>query len=228
VPSALSTVRTLAGITLTRLLRGKALWIGAVIAALPVVFAAIVRSRPGAASPELLFQSSRPVLALLPALFVGGSIGEAIEDRTSTYLWSRPIARWAVLVGTLGALAPVAVLQIVAAWFGAIEVATGAAPTLASCLALTGGAIASSLVATGIATVLPKHGMAMTIGYMLVDIFIGLMPFSLREISITQQTTVLAGFDHGSPPSAGAAIALTAASGLWLAIGLLRVRRLEV
>jgi len=32
------------------------------------------------------------------------------------------------------------------------------------------------------ATVAPKHGMALTIGYMLVDLFIGAMPFSLNEL----------------------------------------------
>jgi ABC-type transport system involved in multi-copper enzyme maturation permease subunit len=228
VPSAGSTVTTLVGITLRRLLRGKAVWLGAVISGLQVAYAAIVRPYPELASTAHLFPSSMPVLALLPAMFVGASIAEDLDDRTSTYLWSRPIARWTVVAGKLCALTPIVIVLIVIGWFAAIAIATGALPTLASCVALAAGAAATSLVAAGIATVMPRHGMAMTIGYMLLDIFVGAMPFSLRELAITRQITAFAGLASEPPALIASVIAMVVMSGLWLGIGLVRIRRLEV
>ena len=228
VPTPLSTVLTLAGITLKRLGRGKALWIGGMFAALPIVFASFAHTWHAAPSPDVLLNITLLLLALLPAMYVGASIGEEIEDRTSTYLWSRPIARWAVLAGKLCALAPIVIVLIVGGWYAAIMVWTEAPPSLASCAALAAGCVASSLVAAGIATVVPKHGMALTIGYMLVDVFIGAMPFSLNALSITHQTHELANLFGGQPAIVTPLIALLAVSSVWAAIGFVRIRRLEV
>jgi len=227
VPGALSSVWTLAAITLNRLGRGKALWIGLLIAALRVLYAGLVRGRLDLASPDRLFQSSMPLLALLPAVFVGASIGEELDDHTSTYVWSRPIARWAVLAGKLCALTPIVLALIVGSWYAAIELATQAAPSAISCLALAAGAVATSLVAAGIATVMPRHGRAMTIGYLLVDIFVGLLPFSLSELSITHQVHVLARLTDDAPAIAMPLIAMAVVSGVWAAIGFVRIGRLE-
>ena len=228
VPSNATAVWTLAGITLKRLGRGKAPWIGAGIAALPLVLAFVGRSRPALVSPMVLLQLEMVILALLSAMFVATSIGEELDDRTSTYLWSRPIARWAVLAGKLCALTPIVAALLVASWGAAIGLATGVAPPLASCLALATGAVAASLVAAGIATVMPRYGMAMTIGYVLVDTFIGLLPFSAREISIAHQTTVLANLDGEPHTLAMPLITMAVISGLWAAVGFVRIRRLEV
>ena len=228
VPSSAAAVWTLAGITLTRLGRGKAPWIGAGIAGLPLVLAVAGRSHPELASPGVLLELQMVILALLSAMFVATSIGEEIDDRTSTYLWSRPIARWAVLAGKLCALTPIVAALLVAGWCGAIALATGAAPTLASCLALGASAVAASLIAAGIATVMPRYGMAMTIGYVLVDTFVGLLPFSAQEISITHQTTVLANLDSEPRTLAMPLLTMALISGVWAVVGFVRIRRLEV
>jgi ABC-type transport system involved in multi-copper enzyme maturation permease subunit len=228
VPSTGSSVATLAAITFKRLTRGKALWIGALIAALPLIYASVVKAGHGSASAGDLFRLPVLLLVLLPAMFVSASIGEEIEDRTSTYLWSRPIARWAVLAGKLSALVPVVIALIVGGWVVASEGWSGAAPSLRSCAALGAASVASALVAAGIATIVPRHGMAMTIGYMLVDTFIGALPFSLRELSISHQADVLANLDGGSPGIATPLVAMLVVSGLWAAIALSRIRRLEV
>jgi ABC-type transport system involved in multi-copper enzyme maturation permease subunit len=229
VPGTLSTLWTMAGVTLRRLRRGKALWIGILIAGLPVVNAIIVRTYAGKlhASPDEMFVTSLVLLALLPAMFVGASIGEEIEERTSTYLWSRPIARWAVLAGKLSALTPIVIALIVGGWCAATLVWTAHAPMLISCVALAIGCVAASLVATGIATLVPKHGMALTIGYLLVDLFIGALPFSLRELSITHQVHLLAQVD-GDPPVFGAPlVAMLVVAGLWSVIAVARIQRIE-
>jgi len=227
VPTTLSTVLTLAGVTLTRLGRGKALWIGGLFAALPVAYAIGVHARHVAPSPDDLFKISLLLLALLPAMYVGASIGEEIEDRTSTYLWSRPIARWAVLAGKLCALTPLVIALVVGGWYAGIRIWTDAAPTAMSCAALAAGCVAASLIAAGIATVVPKHGMALTIGYMLVDLFIGALPFSLNQLSITNQANVLANLGGSPSGLVTPVIAMVVMSGLWAAVGFERIRRLE-
>ena len=233
VPTTSSTVCTLAAITLKRLGRGKALWIGALIAALPPAFAVVfsatkLHTRQGTPVPDDLFTISAGLLVMLPAMFVGASIGEEIEERTSTYLWSRPIARWAVLAGKLCALTPIVIVLIAGGWYAGVMIWAQAAPSLTSCIALAAGCVATSVVAAGIATVVPKHGMALTIGYMLVDVFIGAMPFSLNELSITNQTRELTNLFGGQPAIATPLIAMIAVSGLWAAVGFVRIRRLEV
>ncbi len=229
VPGTLSTVWTLARVTLKRLSRGKAMWIGIMIAALPVINATVIHAYASKLkpSPGDMFTASVLLLALLPAMFVGASIGEEIEDRTSTYLWSRPIARWVVLGGKLCALVPIVIVLICGGWYAANEVWLATAPTMISCVALAAGCVAVSLVASGIATIVPKHGMALTIGYVLVDVFIGALPFSLQELSLTHQTQVLARLDSGPHPIGTPLIAMLLVSGLWGAIGFLRIRRLE-
>jgi hypothetical protein len=227
VPSTLSTVWTLAGVTLKRLGRGKALWIAVLFAALPVVYASLVRNRHLSDSAKDLFTVSTLLLAIVPAMFVSSSIGEEIEDRTSTYLWSRPIARWAVLVGKLCALTPIVIALVVGGWYVAVQVERASAPLATSCVALAAGGVAASLIAAGIATVLPKHGMSLTIGYMLVDVFIGAMPFSLRELSITHQTAVLAQLGSEPPATSSALIAMAVVAGVWSVVAFARIRLLE-
>src|SRR6188508_2102736 len=88
-------VRLIAAVTWRRMLRGRALPIGIVIALLPTMFAVAIRGfgvEPGGG--EVMFSFELLVTAVLGAMLVGSSIGEDIEDRTSTYLWSRPVARW--------------------------------------------------------------------------------------------------------------------------------------
>jgi hypothetical protein len=226
VPPTSVMIRTLAGVTLKRLARGKALWIAAVLAALPVVFAAVLLGRGRPASPRELLAPSLLLFAVLPALLVGASVGEEIEDRTSTYLWSRPIVRWAVLAGKLTALTPIVVVLCVGGWAIASALNTGA-PSVAGCLGLAAGAVASSLVVAGIAVVVPRHGMALTIAYMLVDLFVGELPFSLRQLAITYHTRALAGLADDAGIAAPL-IGLAVIAGVWTAIGLHRIRRIEV
>jgi ABC-type transport system involved in multi-copper enzyme maturation permease subunit len=229
VPGTLSSVLTLAGVTLRRLSRGKALWIGLGIAALPIVNAVVVKANQQDfnASPMEMFVVSMVLLALLPAMFIGASIGEEIEERTSTYLWSRPVARWAVIAGKLCALAPIVIALIAGGRCAVHVIWADRPPPLASVAALAAGCLGASVVAAGVATVVPKHGMAFTIAYVLIDLFIGALPFSLSELSLTHQTALLS--QLGKEPSgiAAPAITLLVLSAIWGAIAYLRIQRLE-
>ena len=228
VPSPSSTVMTLARITLKRLGRGKALWIGAGIAALPAVAAVIAHARRPTLDARDVFLRVLPLLAVLPAIFVASSLGEELEQRTSTYLWSRPIARWAVPAGKLCALVPIVIALTLGGWYAAVLAGTGSGPPLGSSVALAAGCLAISLVATGIAVVVPRYAMALTIGYALVDAVVGWLPFSLSELSITHQVRVLANLGGGPAPIATPVLAMAVVSGLWGAVGLVRIQRTEV
>jgi ABC-2 type transport system permease protein len=227
IPSPLATTVTIAALTWTRLLRGRALWVGLLIAVLPLMYAGAMRS-VGESTGIELFGIVGLILAVLAPMFVGSSIGEEIEDRTTTYLWSRPVPRWAILAGKLLALAPLAAVIALVSWGAACRIAWDIWPSLQTCGALVAGAFAISFVAAGIATLAPRHGTALTIIYMLFfDTPLGVLPATVRELSVTHQVRTLAGTTPFETGLASAAIALTILSGVWILVAALRVRRLE-
>lgn len=230
VPTTASVLVTLMGVTLRRLLRGRAIWVVMLIALLPVLFAALARA--GGDSGDSDYESvgivQLIVMALLPSVFVASSIGEEIEDRTTTYLWSRPLARWTIVFGKLLALAPLAAALVLGGWLAANQIALEQPPPLQSVVAFAAGGVAISAIAAGIALIVPKHGMALSIIYLVVfDQIIGNIPASLRAISVNRQVQLLAEIAPDAPNLVEPALTLVSIAALWLVIGLLRLRRLE-
>jgi len=134
------------------------------------------------------------------------------------------------VIGKLIALAPVAAALVVGAWVLSYQVATTELPSLRSTLALAGGSIAIGMMAAGIATVVPKHGMALSVVYIvLVDSAVGAIPASIRSISVTRQVVLLAGFDRSeaSIDVVEPAITMAIIACAWLAVGFWRIRKLE-
>lgn len=226
VPGGLATTVTMARLTWTRMIRGRALWVGFLIALLPVMFAVVMRMfrEPGGE----LFTIEVLVLAVLGPMFVGSSIGEEIEERTTTYLWSRPIPRWVIVGGKLAALAPLTALIVVVSWIASSLIAWNQWPPLQTCGALAAGAFVISFVSAGIATLAPRHGMALAIVYMLFfDFPVGILPATVQELSIGHQVRTLSGTSPLETGAGSAVIALAIISALWLVIAAVRVRRLE-
>jgi ABC-2 type transport system permease protein len=225
VPSTIAVLMTIVGVTWKRVLRSRSVWVVLAIALLPSIFGAAMSGRFGAR--EAVSVTELIVMSLLPSVFVGASVGEEIEDRTTTYLWSRPLPRWTVIFGKLLGLAPLAALLIAGGWYLAIQIGTGAPPSLRSTLAFAAGGVAVSAVAACIAILIPKHGMSLSITYLvIIDLIVGGIPASLQSISITRQVRLLAGLEDAAPiiePAITIAIIAT----VWLAVGLLRLRRLE-
>ena len=221
VPSSASALLTLVGVTWRRFARGRAVWVAVVIAALPVLMGAVI------GDPDPVTVITMLVMGLLPPVFVASTIGEELEERTSTYLWSRPLPRWTLLIGKLLALAPIASVLIALGWVVAIQVATGAPPSARSIAAFAIGGLVISAMSAGIGTLVPKHGMALSIVYFVViDLAVGAIPASVQSISITRHVRQLAGLDD--PGTLGEpAITLLIISTVWLAVGLWRIRRLE-
>lgn len=228
IPSPLSTTLTIAFVTWLRILRRRALWVGMVIAAMPVLFAGAMMSQGEVPVGKDLFAIELIVLALLAPMFVATAIGEEVEDRTTTYLWSRPIARWSVLAGKLLTLVPLIVVLVTASWSLAAWIAWERLPPGQTYRALAACALAMSLVAAGIATLSPKHGMALTIVYLLFfDFPLGVLPQTLREMSLGHQVRTLSGMFPDESGLLSAAISLAAIALVWTVVAALRVRRLE-
>jgi ABC-type Na+ efflux pump permease subunit len=221
---------TIASVAMRRLRRGRALWVGALAAALPIAFAGVVREQrdTGVARPDDVFGFVQLVLSVLPALFVASSIGEDIEDRTTAYLWSRPIPRWSVLAGKLVATVPAIWVLSLASWCLASLVG-GIELTAASCAALLLGGTALSIVAAAIATLVPRHAMALTVCYMLFfDLPLGIMPAAIKYLSITHHDRSLADLlGNADDAPSSALIGITVIAGIWGLVGLWRIRRLE-
>jgi ABC-2 type transport system permease protein len=103
-PSALW---TMVRITIERQNRGVRLVVLAVLFALPIVFALLIRRyqapyRPDPVESGLLFSMIFPVLVPLSALLLStGMVQDDIEEQTITYLLIRPIPRWAIYLAKL-------------------------------------------------------------------------------------------------------------------------------
>jgi len=223
VPSTASALATLTGVTLRRLTRTRALWVTLLISLLPAFLASLLHGK--AHVSDMTATAELIVTALLASVFVASSIGEEIEERTTTYLWSRPIPRWTIVVGKLIALAPITGLLAAGGWVLAMKW-TNTPVDLRPTLAFAAGGFALSFVAAGIALLVPKHGMSLSIIYLvIIDLIIGGIPASLQSISITHQVWLLV---RGDDPSIiEPTITMMVIAALWLVVGLLRLRRLE-
>ena len=227
VPSALASTLTMASLTLKRLLRGRALYVALLIAFLPVIYAAAMGGARGIAGDEV-FVFEVLVSAVLAPMFVASSLGEENEDRTTTYLWSRPIPRWSIVAGKLVTLVPIATLVVLGSWILSAQIAWHALPDARPCLALALGVLVLSIVSAGIASLAPRHGMALTICYILFfDSPLGILPATLRELSVTHQIRALSGLWPAEIGLSSPLLALGILALVYGTIGALRIRKLE-
>jgi len=225
VPSTGTQLSTLVRLTLKRMMRGRAVWVCLIIALSPVLLGIALRTNSKAS--EIITGIEILVMAVVSPVLVSSSIGDEIEDRTVTYLWSRPLPRWTMIVGKLLALAPITMVIIIIGWNIAMLLGTQALAPPRTTAGFAIGALAVSTMTVGVATLVPRFGIALSIGYILVlDFGIGLMPAALREISVTYQVSRLLGVDENAAV-AQPAITIMVIAGIWLAIGLWRIRKLE-
>jgi ABC-type transport system involved in multi-copper enzyme maturation permease subunit len=228
VPSPLTSVLTIASLTWTRMIRGRALWVSLLIGALPIMYGGAAK-RAGSAAGNEIFVFEVLIAMVLAPMFVASSIGEEIEDRTTTYLWSRPVARWSIIAGKLLTFIPVTVAIVTVSWVLASKVSWDQWPDQRPTIALASGVAVLCVISAGIATLAPKHGMALTICYVLfLDSPLGVLPATFNQISVTHQVRTLAGIWLGEDAIRTPVIALAIISSVWIAIIGLRIRRLEV
>jgi ABC-type transport system involved in multi-copper enzyme maturation permease subunit len=228
-PSTGTALVTLGRLTFTRLLRGKLMWVSLAIACLPAVLAAALAKQHDVSVVGPVFKTLLGVMAILPPMFAAPAIGEEIEDRTASYLWSRPLRRWTILAGKLLALAPLSMALLAGSWGLAIVAgahAPDAPPAPMTVAAVAAGAFGVSILSAGIATLAPKRGMALAIIYVLiVDLPLGVIPASVQWVSVTHAVSTLAGFEHASRLSGGVALFILCA--IWAMVSFRRISRIE-
>jgi hypothetical protein len=219
----LAAVLAIARLTAWRLVHSRALLFGIVVAALPIAFAAALRGRTGYALRS--FEVEQLLLVVLPAIVVAASITSDLDDRSITYLWSRPIRRWTLVVGKLVVLSPYVAVLVAIGWLVATGVGAGKLASMPSVGALACGALVSSVVAAGLTIAAPRYGMLLTIVYMLVDGVIGQIPAGIQALSITRDVADIASVTHGS--WLAATISLATITVAWSMYGLRKIRLLE-
>ncbi len=222
----------LGGLALRRLLRSKVLWISLFFAALPPLLLLFLGvGRPDFDSWKDITETAVLLLVILPPLHLAPAVAEEIDDKTFTYLWSRPFPRWALIAGKLMALTPI-VIAIVSASIAAmflVVFADQAGPNSALLGHGVGGAavavFATCCACVGLGCIIPKHATATSIVYMLsVDLPIGAFPFELHNLSLSYHMRVIARTEFdGDPTISGSIIWLLGLAAVWLAVAVWRI-----
>ena len=228
--------RVIAGVVLQRALRRRVVWIGLAVSLLPAVFALItVGGHAGSLGAwRQVFEVVTPLLAIVPTMLVAGAVGEDLEDRTSAYLWSRPLPRRSLVTGKLLAMAPLAfaLLAVGVAIAFALTWRATAGANLAvlarGLVAIALGVAAVSAASAALATMSPRFATALSVIYVLfVDVPMGIVPLAMRQLSITYQVGQIAAIDQYPQPVAGSLIALLGLTAAWAAVALWRIGRVE-
>lgn len=229
-----------ARLTWKRLLRGKALWISALLLALPVVVAITTGAEPS--HWKRPFNVCALLLVIIPPLHLATAVSDEVDDQTFTYLWSRPIPRWSVVIGKLIALGPalaaLMAIPLVVSFpilFG--DAASSQLTVLArGVAAIAVGALATGMLAVGLGTLVTKFPLPVVIAFMLLfDTAVGAIPFAVNRLTISHNVRLIAGIPEdsdrvyammGIDPTGdpfGAAIWALALGAVWLGIALWRV-----
>lgn len=222
----------LARLALVRATRGKALWVAAALMVFPIIVAAArtAMGHPPADVWRAVFTFAMLALPIVPSILVAPSLADEIDDKTSAYLWSRALPRWAIVTGKLLGLAPVAMLLMMVslgvAW-GAMG-GPGAVPTgdaVRGVVALGAAALVGSTIAAAAALLVPRHGVAVAIVYLLMDTALGATPLKLKTATVHHSTHVLAGFEGTG--AAGAVITLIVIAVISSTLAIRRISSME-
>lgn len=210
LPTALdlSALFTVVKITVARQNRGIRQLILAVLFAIPILLAVLIRRyqinyRAAPAEDALVFGLLFPVLVPLAALLLAsGMVQDDIEEQTLTYLLIRPIRRWAIYLAKLTG-------TIVSSWARAAIFTVGTLVAihwgderLAGVILRERAVIALGLLALALSAYSAMFGWlsllvrrALVVGAIYIVIVEGLfgsIPFMLREITVIYYIRVLA------------------------------------
>ncbi|MCA9676218.1 MAG: ABC transporter permease subunit [Kofleriaceae bacterium] len=221
-----------ARVTLVRAMRNKSLWVAAFIAFLPEVFAGVAVRDPSIDRWEAVLAMWITCMTVATPVLLAASIGEEFEERTMTYLWSRPLPRWSILTGKLVALVPILWLigaaGLMLPWFTVFGRLASEHPSVLtdSLIGSAFGAIGLAAITTALTTLAPKHGTSLSITYLLfVDGTLSHFDAKISNVSVLFHSRQLAlATSEGAGTAIGWILGLAA---FWMMIAVWRVRRLE-
>ncbi len=228
-------VGIIARLTWTRTLRSRALWITALLVVLPILFAllfAVEGASAGNSHEVVCVLVVRLMILLAAALHLAPAIADEVEVGTISYLWSRPVPRYAVLVGKIIAIAP-----ILAIGFGAaIAISWGIAGSAGGDpfegislvrveLAAMAEIVGACAFAAGAGALFPKHPFVFVMAYVLLgEQLLSVVP-GLGFLSVAHHALEAAGLPSGGKGEdlSSAVIGLAVLSAIWLGVGLWRL-----
>lgn len=220
-------------IALRRLVRSRTPWVAALLAVGPIIFTAVVARQRDLAAWKAAYEMLVVFMVVVPPLLVAAAISEEVEERTYTYLWSRPLPRWAMVAGKVLAGWPLAAAILGLASLACFQLALGGeagqhgdalARGLVACVV---GVLGVSLVSAGMAALAPMLAQRLTYAYLVLDLGLGTIPFSLANLSITYQIRQMAGVTRRGDSLIAGALWCLGIGAVFLAVGLLRLRRAE-
>jgi ABC-type transport system involved in multi-copper enzyme maturation permease subunit len=223
----------IAQVAFKRMLRGKALWVVIALAALPFLSTAALEDANVREDWGGVIAFWGYLLAILPPVLLASAIGEEIEERTMTYLWSRPLPRWSIVGGKILAIVPVLWIVLAAAlavpfyarFPDATEHTTIFVRTMAAVVLGTVGVVA---VTAGLATLVPRHGTVVSLAYLVfVDRTLAFFDASISKLSVTYHAIRLTGMWGDAQPLVQSIGWLLGLSAAWMAVAAWRIRRLE-
>jgi ABC-type transport system involved in multi-copper enzyme maturation permease subunit len=223
----------IAGVAFKRMLRGKALWVVAGMAFLPLLFTAAIPDPTVPKDWGKVISFWGYLLAILPPVLLASAIGEEIEERTMTYLWSRPLPRWSIVGGKVIAILPVLWIVLAAAliapFYARFPDAGAHGTILARTLAaVVLGTIGVASVTAGLATLAPRYGTVISLGYLVfVDRTLAFFDASISKLSVTYHAIRLTGMWGDAQPLVQSIGWLLGLSAAWMAVAAWRIRRLE-
>jgi ABC-type transport system involved in multi-copper enzyme maturation permease subunit len=222
----------IARVTLTRTLRGSAVWVALALAALPLLWAPALRMEAVADYRDVLVYWAL-LLVILPPVLLAPAISEEIEERTTSYLWSRPIPRWSIVVGKMIALVPILWLALglaALAPFLAFVPGAGAHPEVVARLVamVLLGTLGAAAITVGLTTIVPRHGTIVAIAYLLfVDSSLSAIGLAVSRVSVLYNAIELAGLRAAPAPVMTPLLWLLGWIAAWMALAVWRIRRLE-
>ena len=223
-----------------RLARGRARWFCAGAALLPVLLTlglAAAGKFGGGLVDEVATLFFRLLVLGLPGFLAASAVADEMERRTFTFLFTRPVPRSAFVLGQLvtifvvvaGLLSVAMALTWGLSWLRSFADAGG---DLFHLLRLEAGVIIGTLVFTAFGLALGllgrAHAFLIVVLYLLFDVGVGLVPFALRNLSLSWHVGNLAGL--GSADAVSWTVSLAAVScltALALLLARVRVRQVE-
>ncbi len=225
-----------ARLTLKRLFRSKGIWFTFALSLLPILIATI-GSQDGEEPKKVwdaVFGVGLLVYCIAPPIHLASTIAEEIEDKTFTYLWSRPFPRWAVITGKILALLPALCLLFTISFGLSFYLSYGGAAgantnmLFKGMMALWIGMLATSCLCIGLGSLVPRFPLVVSIIYLLIiDAAVSGIPASVNHGSVLYNMTVIAGLEDKNHDTATAVISLLCIGLVWMAVAVYRIGRTE-
>jgi ABC-type transport system involved in multi-copper enzyme maturation permease subunit len=201
-------MRDLISLQLRQMLGGRRKWLVALCLILPVLLtlATVGSGLFRGPQPGSLVHNDRPSLeavaaiylfliyaqaaSLLLALFYGTSVlGEELDGKTLTYLFTRPVPRWQFVggkyLGIVIALLPPTLLSLLLSW---LVLSAPGGPSFFGAMAIgTGGALlAYNALFVLFGFLIPRRAMVTALLYgMFIELFLSFVPAMVNEFTIT-------------------------------------------